>query len=122
MSQLDRTGLFLSAACLVHCAALPLSVLLLPTLSSVWFDHSSSLHWLLLGLALPVSGYALVRGYREHREWPPMLVGVFGLGLMALALSHLLVAAMEIPLTVAGATIVAISHVLNIRLLSQRSG
>lgn len=118
MSQFDRTGLYLSGACLIHCAALPLAALLLPSLSGVLFDHSSALHWLLLGLAIPVSGYALARGYRVHRQITAVAVGSVGLVLMALGVSHLLSESLEIPLTLCGATIVAGSHLLNMRLLS----
>ncbi len=120
MTQLDRTGLILSGACLVHCAVLPLSVLVLPSLGGVLFDHSSLLHWVLLGLAIPVSGYALVRGYREHRERSGLLVGMLGLILMGLGVSHLLAEDLEIPLTLSGAAIVAAAHLMNIRLLSKR--
>jgi len=120
MTQLDRTGLLLSGACLVHCALLPLSVLVLPSLGSVLFDHSSALHWVLLALAIPVSGYALLRGYREHGERGSMVVGVIGLLLMGLGVSHLLAENLEIPLTLAGAAIVAVGHFMNIRLLNKR--
>ncbi len=120
MSQLDRTGLILSGACLVHCAALPLSVLLLPSLGSVLFDHSSLLHWILLGLAIPVSGYALLRGYREHREPSGLVVGALGLSLMGLGVSHALAEHLEIPLTLCGALIVAGAHLMNIRKLSKQ--
>ena len=119
MSQLDRTGLLLSGACLVHCAALPLSALLLPSLGGVLLDHSSSWHWVLLGAAIPVSGYALLRGYRQHHRRPALILGGLGLILMALGVSHLLTEGLEIPLTLSGAAVVAASHLLNIRLITQ---
>jgi len=107
----------LSGACLVHCAALPLLVLMLPSLGGVLFDHSSALHWVLLGLAVPVSGYALWRGYRRHSSSLAMGVGAVGLLIMALGVSHLLSHQLEIPLTLTGAAIVAAAHLHNIRLL-----
>ncbi len=113
----------MSGACLVHCAVLPLTALLLPSLGGVLFDHSSLLHWLLLGLAVPVSGYALLRGYRQHRRLAAFGVGCVGLTLMALGVSHVLSERLEIPLTLCGAAIVAVGHLLNIRLISgQGSG
>jgi len=120
MTQLDRTGLLLSGACLVHCAVLPLSVLVLPSLGGVWFDHSSLLHWVLLALAIPVSGYALLRGYREHGQRGSLALGVVGLALMAVGVSHLLAESLEIPLTLGGTAIVAAAHFVNIRLLSKQ--
>ncbi len=120
MTQLDRTGLLLSGVCLVHCAVLPLSVLVLPSLSGLLFDHSSLLHWVLLGLAIPVSGYALVRGYRQHGERRGLVIGVGGMLLMGLGVSHLLAENLEIPLTLSGTAIVAAAHFVNIRLLSKQ--
>lgn len=118
MSRFDRTGLYLSGACMVHCAALPLVALLLPSVGGVVFDHSSLLHWLLLGLAVPVSGYALLRGYRQHQRFSALALGLVGLLVMTLGVSHLLSHSLEIPLTLVGATVVAVSHLLNIRLIT----
>ena len=103
----------------MHCAALPLSALLLPSLGGVLLDHSSSWHWVLLGAAIPVSGYALLRGYRQHHRRPALILGGLGLILMALGVSHLLTEGLEIPLTLSGAAVVAASHLLNIRLITQ---
>ncbi len=103
---------------MLHCAALPLVALLLPSVGGVLFDHSSLLHWLLLVLAVPVSGYALLRGYREHRRFSALTIGVVGLVVMTLGVSHLLSSSLEIPLTLGGATVVAVSHLLNIRLIT----
>lgn len=101
----------------MHCAVLPLSVLVLPSLGGVLFDHSSLLHWVLLGLAIPVSGYALVRGYRAHGELGGLAIGSIGLCLMGLGVSHFFSHALEIPLTLAGTAIVAAAHLINIRWL-----
>lgn len=103
---------------MVHCAALPLIALLLPPVGGILFNHSSVLHWLLLGLAVPVSGYALLRGFRAHQRLSVVAIGLVGLVLMTLGVSHLLSSSMEIPLTLGGATIVAVSHLLNIRLIT----
>lgn len=112
----------MSGACLVHCAALPLSALLLPSLGGVLLDHSSVLHWILLGIAIPVSGYALLRGYRTHQRNTALAIGGVGLLIMTLGVSHLLSESLEIPLTLLGATTVAVSHFLNIRLIAGSSG
>jgi len=103
---------------MVHCAALPLIALLLPSVGGVLFDHSSVLHWLLLALAVPVSGYALLRGYRQHERLGVVAVGMVGLLVMTLGVSHLLSSSLEIPLTLGGATVVAVSHLLNIRFMA----
>jgi len=108
----------LSGACMVHCAALPLAALLLPSVGGALFDHSSLLHWSLLAVAVPVSGYALLRGFRQHQRFSALTIGLLGLLIMTLGVSHLLSSSMEIPLTLAGTTIVAVSHLLNIRLIT----
>ena len=117
MSKLDRTGLLLSALCVLHCAALPLAVLLLPATASLLRDHSSLLHWLLLLLAVPVSGFALWVGARRVRRAGPLLLGLSGLLAMTLGVSHVLDAGLEVPLTLLGSIAVAVAHLFNLRAL-----
>lgn len=114
--RLDRWGLVLSGVCLVHCLALPLSLLVLPTLS-VWLSgHAHAVHWVLLSLALVVSSSAWWQGYRRHQQALVPVLGTCGLALMMLAVSHLFGAHSEVPLTLVGAGIVAASHLVNLRL------
>lgn len=117
MSKLDRTGLLLSVMCLVHCAALPLSVVLLPTAAGLLLDHSSAFHWLLLGFALPVSGFALWLGSRRHRRPGALALGLAGLVAMLLGVSHVVSNQAEIPLTIGGSIAVAAAHLWNLRQL-----
>lgn len=119
--RLDRWGLALSGICLVHCLALPLSVLLLPTLSSWLAHHAHGVHWVLLSLALVVSSSAWRQGYRRHQQVLVPVIGACGLGLMMLAVSHLLGPRSEVPLTLVGAAVVAGSHVLNLRVSPRRA-
>jgi len=118
--RLDRWGLVLSGVCLVHCLALPLSVLLLPTLSPWLAGHAHGVHWVLLSLALVVSSSAWRQGYRHHQQALVPVIGACGLGLMMLAVSHLLGPRSEVPLTLVGAAIVAVSHLLNLRVSPRR--
>lgn len=113
LSRLDRWGIVISSVCLVHCLALPLLIALLPAISSV-VPGDGWVHPLLIGLALPVTGMALRRGYRMHRRAVPTLVGCLGLGLIATALfceGQL----SETILTVGGGALVSLAHVLNWR-------
>lgn len=113
--KLDRWAIWLSGACLVHCVAISVALLLLPTLAGLLVSSESQVHWLFLALALPISAIALGSGYRHHRSWSRLMVGMAGLTSMFIGVSHLAGRSMEAPLTVLGVTLVVIAHVLNIR-------
>ena len=84
---LDRAAMWLSGLCLVHCLALPLAVLLTPTMSH-WLEATeTTTHWILFGIAIPISVIALVQGYRRLRSVKTLLLGGIGLLLMLVAVS-----------------------------------
>lgn len=76
-------GITLSLACLVHCLALPLLILLAPALSR-WLALPEGLHAAILLLAIPAAGVAMADGWRRHRHAAPVLLAVAGLALLAL--------------------------------------
>lgn len=82
----DLTGITLSLACLVHCLALPLALLLAPALSR-WVALPEGVHAAILLLALPAALIAMRDGWRRHRRLTPALLAATGLGLLALGLS-----------------------------------
>lgn len=119
-ATLDGAAAALSNLCLLHCLALPLLAALLPILVPVLAPVMASggdslhgpawLHWLLLGVALPVSGYALWRGMESHGGRLPLLLAGLGFPLMAAgALLHDN-GLVEPTLTVAGGLLVAFAH------------
>ncbi|MFW6093024.1 MAG: MerC domain-containing protein [Pseudomonadota bacterium] len=111
----DRLAIALSALCLVHCLAIPLAVVVTPALAVALVGSETTLHVLLLAVALPVTVYALGHGYRIHgRRWCVALGGV-GLALMTLGVSHLFGMAWEVPLTLAGVSLLTVAHVMNLR-------
>jgi len=118
IAHLDRWGMLVSAACLVHCLALPLAAAALPFMA-VLLPHEEWTHAALLALALPVTGLALLRGYLRHRRAGPALLGVAGLALMGGALLAGDDRAVK-AITVAGAVLCAAAHMLNWR--SHRPG
>lgn len=113
--KLDRWALWLSGACLVHCLAISAALLLLPTLAGLLVSSETQMHWLFLTLALPVSAIALGSGFRHHRAWPRLMLGMVGLASMFVGVSHAAGREMEAPLTVLGVVLVVVAHVLNIR-------
>lgn len=118
---MDRVAVLLSAVCLLHCMAIPLAILVLPAMSGLLLGSETLVHWLLLGIAVPISGLALWVGYSRYRNVRSVLLGISGLLLMFVAVSHLFGRAPEVPLTLVGVTLVACAHWLNIRRAAEHS-
>ena len=107
----------ISIICLVHCLALPLVVTLAPLLAAGFsLDDHSLLHWLMLGLAVPLSALGLWLGMRRHGDWRLIVLGAVGIALMFVGVSHLLGDGLEAPLTLLGVSLVLCTHLLNWRL------
>jgi hypothetical protein len=111
----DQAALGVSLLCLVHCLALPLLFAALPALSSL-FPVSETFHLWMLGIAVPASGLALVTGHARHGAWSPLLLGVTGLALLAIGVLRFGDTWLEAPVTVFGASLLAVAHVWNMRL------
>jgi len=114
---LDRAAISLSLLCIVHCLALPVLLVLMPTLAtlSIADEH---FHVVLLFLILPTSFAALFMGYRRHRRLAAMTWGLAGVGVLlgaALFGHDVLGGAGEKALTVVGSLLVTVGHVLNFR-------
>ena len=111
---LDGAAITLSGLCLVHCLALPVAAGFLPLLAR-WAE-AEWVHLAFAALALPVTGLAL---WRTHRRapLPGALLAMAGGGL-ALLLAGAMgwpAHALETPLTVAGALLLAATHLCNLR-------
>lgn len=116
--QGDQLAMLLSRLCLLHCVLPPLLLSLLPWLAWLsWVEEQeSTIHLAMLVLVLPLSLWALRRGHQHHRQFRPLGLGLFGLGLLMLA------AALEFSeqqwslwLTVLGSLLLGGSHWLNLR-------
>jgi hypothetical protein len=110
-ARLDRFAIGLSGLCLVHCIA---TTLLLALLSSAGALVNPAFHEVGLGLAILVGIVALGRGIFTHGMILPPVVGAFGLGMMAGALS-LPHGGFETFWTLVGVSVVALGHELNRR-------
>jgi predicted hotdog family 3-hydroxylacyl-ACP dehydratase len=115
-------------ACLIHCLALPLLLLLAPALSR-WIALPEGVHAAILLLALPAAAIAMKDGWRRHRRRAPTIFAVAGLGLLALGLSAhegwIAVADPEAAdrlLTSTGALALAAAHLVNWRWRHRGSG
>jgi hypothetical protein len=112
--RLDALGLAISGVCLVHCIALPLAAVAIPAFTLGLGEQSNhAFHWLLLGLALPISSLALWRGAVRYRDWRWFWLGSAGLVAMAVGVLHLFGTQSEVPLTSIGVVMLAIAHLKN---------
>lgn len=109
----DRLALVTSAACLIHCLALPLLFAALPILSHVLY-LPESFHLWMVAVAVPTSAYALLKGRRRHLN-STIVFGVVGLSLLVIGTTIAGETRYEVPITVVGAVILSIAHVLNWR-------
>jgi hypothetical protein len=112
---LDRLGISLSILCLIHCLLFPLIVLVLPALGATLFFNETMVHWVLLGMAFPVSLAAFSHGYRFHGDWMTLVIGALGLIFLIVGVSHWLGHDSEIYLTVPGAFLLFMAHLRNWR-------
>tara|TARA_B100000767_G_C19758025_1_gene533890 strand:+ start:1839 stop:2237 length:399 start_codon:yes stop_codon:yes gene_type:complete len=118
----DKAAISLSFICAVHCLAMPLIFLLLPSLAAIYFDDETA-HLLMLFAVLPVSIFALTMGCTKHKDIVVFILGAVGLAILvtAVLLGHdALGELVEKVLILSGATIIALSHIRN-HALCQRS-
>jgi len=121
----DKTAIGLSALCLVHCLAVPLLLLVFPSVALAFFTHELFHQALLFGI-VPLSFIALFYGFRLHQNMS--VVAAISIGLMFLLAAvlidhHALEAILghygEAILTVIGSVTLAIGHVRNSRFSHQ---
>ena len=110
-SRIDRIAMGISGLCLVHCVA---TTILLTLISSAGGLLNPAIHEVGLTLAIGMGVIALGRGITSHGYMMPAVVGAFGLGIMAGALS-LPHGNFEIFWTLVGVSLVALGHDLNRR-------
>ena len=76
----DFAGILVSGICVLHCIAIPLILLFLPTFGEHLIPQEDITHVVLLGFILGIAGISFVSGYRVHGKWQPvawMVVGMF---------------------------------------------
>lgn len=112
-ASLDRVAIGLSGLCLVHCIATSVLLALMSVAGSVLLDPI--FHEVGLTLAIGLGAVALGRGVLEHGYMAPAVVGAFGLGMMAGALTLPHGDGGEALWTVLGVGMLAFGHDLNYR-------
>ncbi|MGY3264075.1 MerC domain-containing protein [Lysobacter sp. HA35] len=121
---LDRIGATGSLLCAIHCALLPVLIVLLPTLGfAAWRNEAFELGFISFASVLGL--YSLVRGYRRHRIVRALVLLVPGLAALWMGVTyaplHDSTIAHAISMTLGG-TLVGLAHVTNLRLQSLHDG
>lgn len=117
----DKFSIGLSMLCAIHCLALPVLLVLIPSLSSLPLQNEAFHIWMIVAV-IPTSIYALTVGCKKHQRYRLLLWGASGLIFMILAISlghEIIGGSGEKILTLLGATLVVIAHLENFRRCQQ---
>ena len=114
---LDRSAIGLSFLCVLHCLAVPLTLILAPSFAALPIADER-VHLLLVLLVLPTSTVALTLGCRRHGLKHILAWGLTGIAILVLAAGlgeWFLGEYGEKILTVVGSVLVAVGHILNFK-------
>ena len=112
---IESAAVSASLLCLIHCLALPLLLLLLPGVIGLFVD-SPAFHYAALGLVVPSALAAFWLGYRRHRAYGPVLIGLAGVSCLVAGLLPGIGKGAEVGITVAGSLLLVAGHTMNWRL------
>ena len=111
----DKLSITLSLACMIHCLLMPSFLILTSGFLAVSIDNEL-IHRVFLIIVLPVSLYALITGYQNHKILSYLYLGISGLWLLFFAVffgEGVFGEFTEKSLTLIGSIIVATSHYKN---------
>lgn len=116
--NLDALGFSASAICAAHCFATPFVVTLLPVIGLSFLAHPA-FEATLIASGLIVGALSLSRGYWKHHH-NLLPIAVLSAGFALIAIGHLeRMARYEFLIVSLGASLVALSHLLNYRLMKR---
>ena len=111
----DKLSITLSLACVIHCLLMPSFLILTSGFLALSIDNEL-IHRVFLIIVLPVSLYALITGYQNHKILSYLYLGISGLWLLFFAVffgEGVFGEFTEKSLTLIGSIIVATSHYKN---------
>ena len=111
----DKASITLSLACMIHCLLMPSFLVLTSGFFALSIDNEL-IHKAVLIIVLPVSLYALITGYRNHKILSYFYIGTTGLWLLVFAVffgEGVFGELAEKSLTLLGSIIVASAHYKN---------
>lgn len=116
----DKLAMTLSLACVAHCFLVPSFLILTSGFLSFSIDNEF-IHTLILFIAAPVSTYALVLGYKNHKKTSFFVIGVTGLLILIAALlgEAMLGDSLGKSLTLFGSILIIFAHFKNHQLCKE---
>jgi hypothetical protein len=116
--NIDNLGILLSSICAVHCALLPILILVFPAVSIFLSDREELTHILIFVFTLPAVFFAFYSMLRIHGEKTPLYFILPGLALVFIGtfVVHSVVGHIWEPLfVVVGSLLMLRGHLLNKR-------
>ena len=113
----DKLSITLSMACMIHCLLMPSFLILTSGFLALTIDNEL-IHKVFLILVIPISLYALISGFQNHKITSYMYLGISGLWLLIFAVffgEGVFGELAEQVLTFLGSLIVAYSHYQNFK-------
>ena len=77
----DKLSICLSLCCILHCIALPVIILMIPSFASLWINNEK-VHVILVLFAVPISLFAMAKSLRIHHNYKCIGLAVIGLSLL----------------------------------------
>ena len=111
--NLDVLGMILSLACAVHCAIMPI-ILVLGAFTGLHFLADPMLEHTIIIASMLIAGASLIPHYFHHKRKEVLIVASTGFALIFIGHWHGM-AWLHTILMVAGGTAIAFSHLLNMR-------
>ena len=106
----DKLAVTFSMVCVLHCFFTPSFIILTSTVLSVSVNNGF-IHLAILLAATPISLFALSLGYKNHKIFSVLLIGM--MGLLTLIFALLLGESGEKLMTLMGSILVSYSHFRN---------
>ena len=78
---IDKLSICLSLCCILHCIALPVVILMIPSFASLWINNEK-VHVILVLFAVPISLFAMAKSLRIHHNYKCISLAVIGLSLL----------------------------------------
>lgn len=113
--RLDHLGASLSGLCLVHCVSMPLIFAFAPTLAHL-IPGDEIVHRFLAFFIVSAGLPAFVMGFRRHKRWLVLAIGLAGMAVILGALifgDHFGSHVAEIGVTMAGSLLLTMAHLTN---------
>ena len=111
----DKLSITLSMACMIHCLLMPSFLILSSGFLALTIDNEL-IHKVFLILVIPISLYALISGFQNHKITSYLYFGISGLWLLIFAVffgEGVFGELAEQVLTFLGSLVVAYSHYQN---------